>query len=74
MQKIACSASDAKLRLVTPRPNSAPWALLRLLPARLAPLPDDAREVLGAALDTGRARLVFDTVDGGVLVFPVVRS
>jgi hypothetical protein len=74
MPNLARFAAETKPRLAAPRPNSAPWPLLRLLPARLAALPDDARAVLRTALDTGRARLVFDTVDGGVLVFPAGRA
>ena len=74
MRKIARFAAETKPRLAASRQNSAPWPLLRLLPARLAALPDDACAVLGTALDTGRARLVFDTVDGGVLVFPAGRA
>jgi hypothetical protein len=73
MSKIARFAAETKPRLAASRQNSAPWPLLRLLPTRLTALPADAREVLGHALDSGRARLVLDD-DGAALVLPRGRS
>lgn len=58
MAKIARLAAEAKPRLAASRRNSPPWPLLRLLPAPMAQLPADARDLLGAALDRGLARLV----------------
>ncbi len=66
-------ASGKPLDVAHPLDSAPPWALLGLLPSRLANIPADARQVLGRALDSGRARLVLDD-DGAALVFPVARS
>ena len=69
MRKIARFAAETKPRLAASRQNSAPapWGLLARLPARLADLPDDTRELIGKALDRRLVRLALDD-DGGALV------
>ena len=68
MRKIARFAAETKPRLVASRRNSAPWPLLRLLPAPLAQLPDDVRAGLGRALDQGLIRYALDEVTGAAVV------
>jgi hypothetical protein len=67
MPNLARSPALTKPRLAASRRNSAPWPLLRLLPAPIAQLPTDARDLLGAALDRGLARLVLGD-DGDAFV------
>ena len=68
MRKIARFAAETKPRLVASRQNSAPWALLGMLPAPLAQLPDDVRATLGRALDARLVRLALDEVTGAAVV------
>ena len=69
MRKIARFAAETKPRSAASRHISspAPWPLLGRLPARLADLPDDTRQLIGKALDARLVRLALDD-DGGALV------
>ena len=68
MPNLARLAAETKPRLVASRQNSAPWALLGMLPAPLAQLPDDVRAGLGRALDQGLIRYALDEVTGAAVV------
>ncbi len=69
MTYLARLPASGKPRDVARAGDSAPpWALLGLLPAPLAQLPDDVRASLGRALDQGLIRYALDEVTGAAVV------
>ena len=66
MHKIAFRAAEAKQPLAA-APHFLARSLFRRLPARLADLPDDAKGLIGAAIDRRTVLLALDA-DGATVV------